>query len=63
MISAGGRLYVTNQKGATVVFKPNPEKFELVATNDLNEPSNSTPAVSDGEIFLRTHKALYRIAE
>ena len=54
---------MTNQKGATVVFKPNPEKFEQVAVNDLGEPSNSTPAVSDGEIFLRTHKALYCVAE
>jgi outer membrane protein assembly factor BamB len=63
MIFAAGRLYVTSQKGATVVFKPTPEKFELIATNELNEPSNSTPAVSDGEIFLRTHKALYCVAE
>jgi outer membrane protein assembly factor BamB len=62
MIYAAGRCYVTGQNGATVVFKPNPEKFELLANNQLNEATNSTPAISDGEIFLRTHKSLYCVA-
>jgi outer membrane protein assembly factor BamB len=45
IVHAAGRLYVTDQKGTTVVFKASPEKFELLAANKLNEPSNSTPAV------------------
>jgi hypothetical protein len=60
---AGGNAYVTDQKGRTVVFKPNPEKFEGIATNELGEESNSTPAISDGQIFIRTFKSLYCIAE
>jgi len=40
-----------------------PEKLESIATNDLGEASNSTPAVSDGQIFIRTFKGLYCIAE
>ena len=63
IVLAAGRLYVTDQGGATVVFKPNPEKFELVSRNELGERSNSTPAISNGEIFIRTHKHLYCIAE
>jgi outer membrane protein assembly factor BamB len=63
VVLAAGRLYVTDQKGTTVVFKPNPEKFELVAKNELGEKSNSTPAVSDGHIFIRTFKNLYCIGE
>jgi outer membrane protein assembly factor BamB len=59
----GDKAYVIDQKGKTTVFKPSPEKFELVATNDLGEGSNSTPAVSNGEIFIRTFKNLYCIAE
>jgi hypothetical protein len=47
----------------TTVFRPNPEKFELLAMNDLREPSHATPAVSDGQIFLRTHTHLYCISE
>ncbi|HLF91969.1 MAG TPA: PQQ-binding-like beta-propeller repeat protein, partial [Planctomycetota bacterium] len=63
MVVAAGRAYVTDKKGTTVVFKPNPQKFELVARNELKEESNSTPAVSDGRIFIRTFKALYCIGE
>jgi outer membrane protein assembly factor BamB len=63
IVLAEGRCYVTNQNGATVVFKPNPEKFELTARNELDEHSNSTPALSNGQIFLRTFEHLYCIAE
>jgi hypothetical protein len=41
----------------------NPEKFELLAMNDLGEPSNATLAISDCQIFLRTNAHLYCIAE
>jgi outer membrane protein assembly factor BamB len=62
MAFANGNLYVTNQKGATVVFEPSVEEFKEVAVNQLDASSNSTPAFSDGEIFLRTAKSLYCIA-
>lgn len=61
IVLAEGKAYVTNQKGSTIVFRPNPEKFDLVAKNDLGDNSNSTPALSDGQIFLRTFKHLYCI--
>lgn len=61
IVLAEGRMYVTNQQGTTVVFRPNPEKFEPLAMNRLDEPSNATPAISDGQIFLRTDKHLYSI--
>ena len=63
IIAAGGNLYVTNKRGTTYVFKPDPKKFELVAENHLRESSNSTPAFSNGQIFLRTFKHLYCIEE
>jgi hypothetical protein len=62
VVLAGGRLYVTSRRGITTVFRADPEKFELLATNDLGEPSNATPAVSDGQIFLRTDAHIYCIA-
>jgi len=61
IVAAGDTLYVTNQGGTTNVFKANPAKFELIAENKLGETCNSTPALSDGEIFIRTHKHLYCI--
>jgi outer membrane protein assembly factor BamB len=63
MVSVAGRCYVTGQDGVTIVFKPSPEKFELLAKNSLGEASNATPAISDGQWFLRTHRHLYCIAE
>jgi outer membrane protein assembly factor BamB len=62
-VLVGDRLYVANQIGTTIVFRPSAEKFELLAENRLNEPSNSTIAVSDGEIFLRTFQHVYCIAD
>jgi outer membrane protein assembly factor BamB len=63
IIYAAGHGYATNQEGETVVFKPTPNGFELVARNPLGSPSNSTPAVSDGELFIRTADYLFCIAE
>ena len=47
----------------TTVFRPDPEKLEVLAMNDLGEPSHATPAISDGQIFLRTDAHLYCIEE
>jgi outer membrane protein assembly factor BamB len=63
LVLAAGRLYVTSRRGITTIFRPNPHRFELLATNDLGEASNATPAISDGQIFLRTDGHLYCIAE
>jgi outer membrane protein assembly factor BamB len=63
LVLAAGRLYVTSRRGVTTVFRPDPEKLQVLAMNDLGEPSNTTPAVSDGQIFLRTDSHLYCIAE
>jgi outer membrane protein assembly factor BamB len=62
-VLVGDRLYVANQRGATVVFRTNPEKFELLAENELGEASNSTLAIVDGRIYLRTSGHLFCIDE
>ena len=41
--------------------RSDPEKFELVAINDLGEPSNARPVISDG--VLRVDRGLYCTAE
>ena len=63
IVIAAGRAYVTNQQGETIVFAPKPDGFEKLASNRLGEPSNSTPAISDGEIFLRTFRGVYCISD
>jgi outer membrane protein assembly factor BamB len=61
MVLAGDKLYVVNQSGDTLVLRAAP-KYELIATNPVGEISNSTLALSQGDIFLRTHKALWCIS-
>jgi outer membrane protein assembly factor BamB len=61
IVVAEGRAYVTNQAGTTIVFRPNPEKFDGIAENKLDEHCNATPAISDGQIFIRTFEHLYCI--
>jgi outer membrane protein assembly factor BamB len=63
LIHADGRLYVTTQSGTTVVFAANPEQFEVLSVNPIDETTNSTIAISNGQIFLRTWEALYCIEE
>ncbi|OFW18313.1 MAG: hypothetical protein A3H97_07765 [Acidobacteria bacterium RIFCSPLOWO2_02_FULL_65_29] len=59
-VLADGKIYVTNEDGMTVVAKAGP-KFELLAENDFGEYTLSSPAISDGQIFIRTDSALYAI--
>ncbi|HZI17871.1 MAG TPA: PQQ-binding-like beta-propeller repeat protein [Pyrinomonadaceae bacterium] len=61
-VLADGRLYVTNEDGLTSVFAAGP-KFELLAENDLGEYCLSSPAVSEGQIFLRTSGHLYCVGK
>ena len=44
-----------------VVLRAGP-KFEQLAVNSLKEPTNSSIAVSDGEMFLRTETTLWCIS-
>jgi outer membrane protein assembly factor BamB len=52
-VSAGGHLYFTDDDGVTYVLKAGP-KFELVSRNDLGEECSASPAVSRGQLFIRT---------
>ena len=62
IVSAAGLLYFMNDAGVCRVVKP-AEKFATVATNDLGEPAYASPALSNGQIFLRTDKAIYCIGQ
>jgi outer membrane protein assembly factor BamB len=58
----GGQLYALNQGGDTFVLRAGP-KFELLAINPLRETTMSSPAMSNGDIFIRTHRGLWCIGE
>jgi outer membrane protein assembly factor BamB len=61
-VLADGKIYVTNEDGVTMVVKAGPS-FEMLAENDFAEYTLSSPAVSDGQIFIRTESALYAIGK
>ena len=61
LVAANGHLYVSTEEGDIVVVKMG-EKFEVLATNSFPDQSFvSTPAIADGEIYLRSENTLYCI--
>lgn len=61
-VLADGKIYVTNEDGLTTVLKAGPT-FEVLAENNLNDYCLSSPAISDGQIFIRTTQFLYCIGK
>jgi outer membrane protein assembly factor BamB len=60
LVLVDGRLMVPNHSGQVFVLRAGPE-FEVLATNVVgaDEVTCSSLAVSDGQVFLRTYKALW----
>ncbi len=62
MTLIGDNIYQPNQSGDVIVLKASP-KFEVVSVNSVKEFTNSSIAVSEGELFLRTYQSLWCIAD
>ena len=58
---ADGRILIGNREGQTYVIAPG-KMYKLLATNQLDGQIMATPAAVDTDLFVRTEKALYRIA-
>lgn len=59
-VSAGGYLYFLDDNGIMYVLKAGPT-FELVSKNTLEEETYASPAISRGQMFIRTASQLYCI--
>ncbi len=57
-ILADGRLYFADDDGITYVLKAGPT-FEVVARNPLGDECYSSPAVANGQIFIRSLRSLW----
>jgi outer membrane protein assembly factor BamB len=60
-VLAGGNYYAVSRNGGTFVIKATPT-FELVAHNKIASDKsqfNATPAIGDGDLFLRSDSMLY----
>ena len=56
-VYADGKIYCVTREGQCVVLKAG-DKYELLAINDLGEPSDATPAIVDDHLYLRTKSNL-----
>jgi len=59
LVLVGDNIYSLSQAGDTVVFKASPEGLKVIAQSDVDEETNSSLAISNGQVFLRTHEALW----
>ncbi len=67
----GDTIYASNEKGTTFVFQASPQRFRLIARNQLGQESFASPVVADGVLYLRVAEGrrsrrqewLYAIAE
>lgn len=62
IVAGAGRVYAINERGTVYVIAARDE-YELVGTCEMSDRCLTTPAISDGEIFLRTASHLYCIAK
>ena len=59
-VVSGGKIYIVNDQGETVVLPAEP-RFEILSRNPLGENVQASPAVSGGRLFIRGEKNLYCI--
>jgi outer membrane protein assembly factor BamB len=60
-VAADGKIYLTSEDGEVFVVRAGP-KYELLATNVMDEVLMATPAISDGMIFIRGMKHVFAVA-
>ena len=60
-VAADGRVYVVGREGTTVVLDAG-RAARVLATNRLDDGFDASPALVDGELYLRGRKFLYRIS-
>lgn len=61
-VAAGGHVYLTSRNGKISVIEDSTE-LRIVATNDMGETVDATPAPVDNELFIRGENHLFCIAE
>ena len=59
-ISVADRVYFFEDSGVCTIIRNNPN-FEILAQNELGEPTQTTPAISNGKLYVRTDSHLVQI--
>lgn len=61
-VAGDGKVYFASRTGIVSVLRAGPEQ-EVLSVSDLDEEIGATPALADGQVYLRTKSALYCFAE
>jgi len=61
-VSAGGKLFIPRNDGTLHVIRIG-RKFQRLAEHQFSEALMTTPAISEGRLFIRTRRHLYCIGE
>ena len=62
---ANGKIYFLSRSGDVYVYAAGPD-FKLLAKNRFasdGDDFSATPAISEGQLFIRTNKYLYCVAD
>ncbi len=62
LVAADGLVYLVSDPGVTTVIEPGRE-LKKIAENELGEIVSTSPAISQGQIFLRGEQHLYCIGK
>jgi outer membrane protein assembly factor BamB len=57
-VAADGKIYTVSEEGKAAVIQAQPE-WQILRINDLREPCKATPAIADGDLYVRTAGSLY----
>lgn len=57
-VAAAGKIYLFSQTGIGTVLKAGGQ-WEILASNDMDDPVFATPAIVDNKMYVRTRGALY----
>jgi len=60
-VAAGGHVYLTDRGGTIVVIEDAP-RLRIVATNDMGEGVDATPAPAGGDLLIRGERHLFCVA-
>jgi outer membrane protein assembly factor BamB len=61
-VAADGRVYFLSEQGDTTVIEAG-SNYKVLATNLLREKCQASPAISQGQIFIRTEKSLFCVGK
>ena len=61
-VAGDGKVYMMSETGETIVLKAGRE-FQVLARNDIAERIVASPAISGGQIFIRTDTFLFCVGK